>query len=76
MVVVVGVVWVADTHGGASAVAGVAAVACVLTGYEQDEAREHGTRVGRANDKGGATLSITVRVPPRPAVRLSCRATR
>jgi hypothetical protein len=43
---------------------------CVLTGYE-DEAREHGTRVGRERQRGG-TLSITVRVPPRPAVVHLC----
>ena len=30
----------------------MATVVCVLTGYE-DEAREHGTRAGQKNDKGG-----------------------
>jgi hypothetical protein len=41
---------------------------CVLTGYE-DEGRERGTRATqdarRASDKGGGTLTFTVRVPPR-----------
>ena len=45
-----------DREGQAEAARGLVLVhnsARVLTGYE-DEAREHGTRVGRANDKGGA----------------------
>jgi hypothetical protein len=39
---------------------------CVFTG-DEDEGRERGTRARRASDKGGGTLTFTVRVPPRSA---------
>jgi hypothetical protein len=33
----------------------------------EDEGRERGTRARPASDKGGGTLTFTVRVPPRSA---------